>query len=59
MIRSLISASAYCRTYPASFHKYWLVAKELGVLTVGQISLDGTKIKANASKASRLELHGI
>jgi transposase len=35
---------------PGIFLQVLLVAKELGVLTVGQISLDGTKIKANASK---------
>src|SRR5450631_4848341 len=37
---------------PGIFLQVLLVAKELGVLTVGQISLDGTKIKANASKRS-------
>ena len=35
---------------PGIFLQVLLVARELGVLTVGQISLDGTKIKANASK---------
>ena len=35
---------------PSIFLQVLLVARELGVLTVGQISLDGTKIKANASK---------
>jgi transposase len=35
---------------PGIFLQVLLVAKELGVLRVGQISLDGTKIKANASK---------
>jgi len=35
---------------PGIFMQVLLVAKEVGVLAVGQISLDGTKIKANASK---------
>jgi len=35
---------------PGIFLQVLLVARELGVLRVGQISLDGTKIKANASK---------
>jgi len=35
---------------PGIFLQVLLIAKELGVLTVGQISLDGTKMKANASK---------
>lgn len=35
---------------PGIFLQVLLVAKELGVLTVGPISLDGSKIKANASK---------
>ncbi len=35
---------------PGIFLQVLLVAKELGVLTVGQISLDGSKIKASASK---------
>jgi transposase/IS5 family transposase len=35
---------------PGIFLQVLLVANELGVLKVGQISLDGTKIKANASK---------
>lgn len=35
---------------PGIFLQVLLVAKELGVLAVGQISLDGSKIKANASK---------
>src|ERR1035438_7538453 len=47
MIRSLISAKP---DLPGIFLQVLLVARELGVLTVGQISLDGTKIKANASK---------
>jgi transposase len=36
--------------FPSIFLQVLLVAKELGVPTVGKISLDGTKIKANASK---------
>jgi transposase len=36
--------------FPRIFLQVLLVAKELGVPTVGKISLDGTKIKANASK---------
>ncbi|MDH2910804.1 MAG: IS1182 family transposase [Candidatus Eremiobacteraeota bacterium] len=35
---------------PSIFLQVLLVAKELGVLAVGQISLDGTKMKASASK---------
>jgi len=35
---------------PKIFMEVLLVAKEVGVLAVGQISLDGSKIKANASK---------
>lgn len=35
---------------PDIFMQILLVAKELGMLNIGQISLDGTKIKANASK---------
>lgn len=35
---------------PDIFMRVLLVAKEVGVLNVGQISLDGSKIKANASK---------
>lgn len=36
--------------FPAIFLQVLLLAKELGFLKVGQVSLDGTKIKANASK---------
>lgn len=35
---------------PKVFLQVLMVAKELGFLKVGQVSLDGTKIKANASK---------
>jgi transposase len=35
---------------PSVFLQVLLIAKELGFITVGQISLDGSKIKANASK---------
>jgi transposase len=35
---------------PDIFLQVLLIAKELGVLAVGQISLDGSKIKASASK---------
>jgi transposase len=35
---------------PSIFLQVLLIAKELGLLSVGQISLDGSKIKANASK---------
>jgi transposase/IS5 family transposase len=35
---------------PAIFLQVLLIAKELGFLSVGHVSLDGTKMKANASK---------
>jgi len=35
---------------PSIFLQVLMIARELGFLTLGQISLDGTKIKANASK---------
>jgi hypothetical protein len=35
---------------PSIFLQVLLIAKELGFLSVGQVSLDGSKIKANASK---------
>jgi transposase len=35
---------------PSLFLQVLLIARELGFLTLGQISLDGSKIKANASK---------
>jgi transposase len=41
---------------PSILLQVLLVARELGVLTVGQISLDGTKIKSKCLQASRLEL---
>jgi len=31
-----------------------MIAKEMGLLKVGKVSLDGTKIKANASKHKAL-----
>lgn len=36
--------------FEETFLKVLLMAKEMGLLKVGRISLDGTKIKANASK---------
>ena len=42
---------------PKVFLQVLLLAKELGFLKVGQVSLDGTKIKANASKHHALS-HG-
>jgi transposase len=44
-------------TLPKLFLQVLLLAKELGFLKVGQVSLDGTKIKANASKHHALS-HG-
>ena len=42
---------------PKIFLQLLLLAKELGFLKVGQVSIDGTKIKANASKHHALS-HG-
>ncbi len=42
----------------ALFNQILIVAKELGCLEVGRVSLDGTKIKANASKHRALSLKG-
>jgi transposase len=44
---------------PAIFLQVLLLAKELGFLKVGQVSLDGTKIKANASKHHALSHRNI
>jgi hypothetical protein len=48
--RLAIFANVFCRICLRSLLQVPLVAKELGVLTAGEISLDGTKIRANASK---------
>jgi hypothetical protein len=40
------------------FNQLLLLAKELKCLEVGRVSLDGTKIKANASKYRALSLKG-
>ncbi len=42
----------------ALFNQILVFAKELGCLEVGRVSLDGTKIKANASKHRALSLQG-
>lgn len=44
---------------PALFLQVLILAKELGFLKVGQVSLDGTKIKANASKHHALSYQHI
>lgn len=42
----------------ALFNQILVLAKEMKCLTVGKVSLDGTKIKANVSKHSALSLKG-
>lgn len=42
----------------AAFNQILLVAKELDCLNVGRVSLDGTKIKASASKHRAMSLQG-
>ena len=42
----------------AIFNQILLMAKEMKCLSVGKVSLDGTKIKANASKHRALSLKG-
>ncbi len=44
-----LSASVFCRSWKACLCRYWWWPK-YGLLKMGNVSLDGTKVKANASK---------
>ncbi len=45
--------------FQAAFAQILLLAKELNILKVGMVSVDGTKIDANASKIKSLRYHRI
>ena len=47
-------AGAFSRTIEGLFVQVLLLAREMGVLKMGTIGLDGTKIHANASRHSAL-----
>jgi transposase len=45
--------------FAAAFAQVLLLARELGLLKLGMVSIDGTKIDANASKISRCAMTGL
>src|SRR5260370_9967148 len=47
---SQISASCTCLRWPGCLKRCLRIALEAGALKLGQVALDGTKLKANASK---------
>ena len=48
--RSRSSAGGICRRWPALFVQVLKLAEKAGLVKLGHVALDGTKIKANASK---------